>query len=64
MKLLELYESFLTVTEIGEEKLVSQFLDKYTSYRYIQEAYEFGNAVFEVLSAIGLGNRFFRLLVV
>lgn len=63
-KLLGQYERFLRTTNQDEKELVSQFMDKDLSQRYMGEAYEFGDTLFEVLTSIGSGNRFHRLLVV
>jgi hypothetical protein len=63
-KLLGQYEQFLGTTNQDEKKLVSQFMDKDLSRRYMSQAYEFGDTVFNVLTTIGGGNRFHRLLVV
>ena len=63
-KLLDQYEHFLQTTNAEEKELVSRFLDKNTSREYMNNAYKFGDFVFEVLNCIGKGNRFHRLLVV
>jgi hypothetical protein len=63
-KLLAQYECFLRATNAEEGELITRFLDKDTSREYIREAYEFGDLVFDVLTSIGAGNRFYRLLVV
>lgn len=63
-KLLGQYERFLETTNIGEMELVNRFMDKQTSRSYMHAAYEFGDVVFEVLTAIGNANRFHRLLIV
>ncbi len=58
------YEQFLTQTAIPERELIDRFLDKDTTRRYFQSAYNFGDSVFELLDVIGKKNRFYRLLVV
>jgi hypothetical protein len=63
-KLLDQYEHFLKTTNAGEEELVRRFMDKETSQSYMQDAYHFGDLVFEALTAIGDGKGFHRLLVV
>jgi hypothetical protein len=63
-KLLDQYEHFLKTTNAEEEELVRQFMDKKTSRSYMQDAYHFGDLVFDALTAIGNGKRFHRLLVV
>lgn len=62
--LLRQYEKFLVETNASEDDLIAKFLDKTVSRRYVQDAYIFGDSLFEVLSKIGSGNRFHRLLVV
>jgi hypothetical protein len=63
-KLLAQYELFLKTTNSSEEELVAKFMDKKTSLVYMRAAYKFGDLVFEVLTSIGNGSRFHRLLVV
>lgn len=62
--LLEQYDMFLKVTNAEEKELLERFSDKQTSAAYLDEAYGFGDAIFNALKAIGEGDRFFRLLVV
>jgi hypothetical protein len=62
--LLECYESFLKVTDAPERDLVDQFKNAETSRERMRAAYKFGDLVFDVLSIIGQGHRFHRLLVV
>jgi predicted nucleotidyltransferase len=62
--LLEKYDSFLSVTDVPEAKLVEQFADDKTSTKHFGEARDFGASMFEVLSLIGAGSEFHRLLVV
>jgi hypothetical protein len=63
-KLLTKYEDFLKATNAEEKELVNRFLDKETSREYMKAARTFGDLVFEVLTTIGAGNPFHRLLVV
>ena len=63
-KLLQQYEHFLAATNAPEKEMVERFLNKAMSREYMRAAYDFGDLVFEVLSSIGEGNRFHRLLVV
>lgn len=63
-KLLDQYELFLEATNASEKELISRFMDDSASKAYMVGAYKFGDEVFEVLTAIGNGNRFHRLLVV
>ncbi len=58
------YETFLTTTNMSEADLVQKFMDKAISEEYMSAAYKFGDLMFDVLGAIGSGNRFHRLLVV
>lgn len=63
-QLLDRYERFLQTTNAGEEDLLGKFMDKGASQKFMADAYEFGDTLFEVLMSIGSGNRFHRLLVV
>lgn len=63
-KLLTQYEGFLEITNQSEQELVLQFMDKDLSRKYMKQAYEFGDTLFDVLTSIGSGDRFHRLLVV
>ena len=62
--LLGQYERFLSTTNKEEKQLVHEFMDKTTSRSYMGEASKFGDILFDVLTSIGNGNRFHRLLVV
>jgi hypothetical protein len=63
-KLLDQYEHFLETTNADERELVRRFTDKETSRSHMSAAYKFGDLIFEVLTNIGQGNLFHRLLVV
>ena len=63
-KLLDQYERFLETTNTDEEELIGKFMDKNANQSYMSNAFEFGDLVFEVLTSIGDGSRFHRLLVV
>lgn len=63
-KLLKQYERFLAITNAHEDTLVESFLDKSKSRAYLDEAYGFGDVLFDVLNSIGENTRFHRLLVV
>jgi predicted nucleotidyltransferase len=63
-QLLEQYEHFLKTTNADEKELVRRFKDQRTSQSYMSAAYKFGDLVFKVLTSIGDGSRFHRLLVV
>jgi hypothetical protein len=63
-KLLDQYESFLEATNVPGDDLIESFMDRELSNKYMQAAYVFGDLVYEVLTCIGKGSRFHRLLVV
>jgi hypothetical protein len=63
-ELLAQYERFLETTNASEKELIHRFMDRVTSREYMGAAYRFGDVVFDVLSSIGNGNQFHRLLVV
>ena len=63
-ELLGRYEAFLEITNTKEATLVQKLMSNRVSRAYMGAAYEFGDLIFEALSAIGGGNRFHRLLVV
>ncbi|HEY1731136.1 MAG TPA: hypothetical protein VGG15_05285, partial [Terriglobales bacterium] len=63
-RLIEHYESFLKSTDAAEADLVKVFLNREKSREYRREANDFGDLMFDVLSQIGSGTRFHRLLVV
>lgn len=63
-ELLDQYELFLAVTNVEENDLIGQFLDKEKSSAYMTAAYKFGDLMFEALNHIGRNSRFHRLLVV
>lgn len=58
------YESFLQKTDAPEKELVELFKDKQKRKEHFGSQYDFGNAVSEVLTIIGEGSLFYRLLVV
>jgi predicted nucleotidyltransferase len=62
--LLSSYEGFLRNTAYPENELVQRFLQKEVSRQYFKEAAEFGERMFHVLSVIGEGQPFYRMLVV
>ena len=62
--LLQRYEHFLDTTNASESELLGKFIDKKTGQSYMSAAYKFGDLVFEVLTKIGNGNPFHRVLVV
>lgn len=63
-KLLNQYERFLETTNAREEDLISQFMNKELSSKYMEAAHEFGDSMFEALTIIGNNSPFHRLLVV
>lgn len=64
IKLLDHYGRFLEATNASEDELVKRFMDRTKSHEYMNEAYKFGDLVFEALNLIGQGNQLHRLLVV
>ena len=63
-QLIEQYERFLEHTDKPESELISIFLDSEKSTQLRSEASEFGESMFELLTAIGSGNALYRILVV
>jgi hypothetical protein len=63
-KLLAAYEKFLTNTDSSEEDAVARFLDPEMSRRYLHEANEFGDLMWQLLDSTGRGTRLHRLLLV
>jgi hypothetical protein len=63
-KLLDQYERFLRTTNRNEGELVAEFRNKEQARFYMAQAYEFGDTLFDVLTSIGGGSRFHRLLIV
>lgn len=56
------YESFLSITNRPEGELIEHMTSNFDDMR--SQAHEFGDKVFEVLTEVGQGNRFHRLIVV
>lgn len=63
-RLLKHYSAFLQTTNAEEKDLLELFSDPVKSHEFMDNAYDFGDSVFEVLKKIGGENRFHRLLVV
>ena len=63
-KLIKQYEAFLLKTDAPENHLVELFQGKAKRSVYFGPKYEFGNSVAEVLTIVGNGSLFYRLLVV
>ena len=63
-ELIDRYERFLHATNKEEKELVRELMDQKKSQLRMKEAYEFGDVLFEVLTSLGNGNRFHRLLIV
>ena len=61
---LEKHNSFLQVTDAPEAKLLEQFGDRKYYVRYITEAREFGDLMFDAINLVGAKNKFHRLLLV
>jgi Nucleotidyltransferase domain len=63
--LVSLYEQFLETTNAPEADLVQRFQDKAAAREYTNQAYRFGDLIYEALAAVaGKENRFYRLLIV
>lgn len=58
------YERFLEDTNVAEDELIDDFLDREKSKAYMESANELGNEMFELLAATGDNSSFYRLLVV
>jgi hypothetical protein len=61
------YEVFLRNTDASQEQLVEHFLDKSKSQQLMADANLLGNAMFELLGAIGGSappTRLYRLFIV
>ena len=63
-KSLEQYDLFLKRTAASEEELIAIFRDKKLRSELVNEAYGFGDAIYDALTAIGDNSRFHRLLIV
>lgn len=63
-KLTVQYERFLSVTNHDEDELLKQFMDKDLSRGFMRQANEFGDTLYDVLTSVGDGSRFHRLLIV
>ena len=63
-ELLSQYEKFLEVTNVDESSLIEKFKDPQLSHQYMDDAYKFGDLMFDALTLVGKRNRFHRLLVV
>lgn len=61
--LLALYDEFLDKTNVKPSVLFDLF-DGDGGRKYMDDAYAFGDSMFEVLNKIGNGNRFHRLIVI
>lgn len=62
LELLEKYGDFLKRTDQPKEKL--QELFESNSKDWVRKSYEFGDTLFDILSALGKDTKFFRLIVV
>ncbi len=58
------YQIFLAVTNMPEEQLIDGFLDRSQSQARMQEAFKFGDLMFDALAQVGKNTKFYRLLVV
>lgn len=63
-RLLKCYGRFLDATNHSDEQMIEMFMDREQARTKMKQAGEFGDAMFEVLSAAGAGSSLYRLLVV
>ncbi len=63
-ELMTCYEKFLEKTNVQEQTLIQQFLDKNMSKEFSLQINEFGDLVSEILRLIGDQSRLYRLLMV
>ena len=64
-KLLDLYEAFLVTTNAPEKDLIKRAMaEEKFKKQLTEEAFKFGDSMFELLKIVGADNRFYRLLVV
>jgi predicted nucleotidyltransferase len=62
--LLTSYENFLVNTAHPESRMIEVFLDREQGQKHFGDAAAFGEQIFEVLQTIGIGQPFYRMLVV
>lgn len=58
------YEEFLANSAASEDDLIEAFLDRAKANELMKGATKLGEAMFGLLAAVGVGNPFYRLLVV
>lgn len=63
-ELLSQYNKFLESTNAPEDELIDRFLSKESNKEYKNNAYLFGNSMYNALNSIGNNNAFHRVLVV
>ena len=63
-ELMSRYENFLQSTKNGKHELAKMFAEKDSAKKFMSDASEFGDRMYDALKLIGDGNRFHRLLVV
>lgn len=62
--ILSLYRTFLERTDAPKDELIEMFKDRRKSEDIFQEAKEFGDQVYALLSSMGKDTKIFRILVV
>lgn len=63
-ELLDKYKRFLETTNEEEHILIGRFMDKERNRSLMNDAYQFGDVLYDALVCIGGNNKFYRLLVV
>jgi hypothetical protein len=63
-RLLEQYETFLSLTNVKESDLVQKVMEKSIGKEFFSTSYDFGKTMFEAVNAVGNGSKFHRLIVV
>lgn len=64
VRALELYGAFLEQTNADEGTLIKRFADRHASNELQNNAFDFGDAIYDALTKIGNNSRLHRLLVV
>lgn len=63
-ELLDMYDIFLTNTNKSESELIEVFRDRSLVQRYVEESYNFGDKMSELLKTVGAGNSLLRVVMV
>jgi predicted nucleotidyltransferase len=61
---LDRYRQFLAATDRREAELIAAFRERDSARDYLRQAGELGDKVYELLSALGAGSKFYRLLLI